>query len=558
MDVLDDPGIYKAVYMLGVQLGKTEVLLNRVGKNIHLNPGPMLFAFPDDESLREFSKDRVLPMIEACKPLREKIIEKKKNISKESTIKSKRFHGGYFAMVSARTEKSFMSRAIRDLFMDEVDRYQASSGREGDPIGLAEKRTTNYSSSRKIAIASSPGNEGESHIAPAYEKSDKRKWYCPCPHCDHKFVILWEHVQWDKEKGPNGQTIHKPETARLVCHACGSLISELQRIQMVRAGEWIKHAPTQGVAGFWANSLMSLFTSLSIIVKEFIDAKDNPQELKVFTNTRLAETWTEPGQEVKSDRLYDRREEYPATVPNGAFVLTAGVDVQDDRLEITIDGWGIGEENWVIDHLVIWGEPKEPGIWAELDTLLSSTWTHETGVELSLSATCIDSAGHNTQMVYSYCEKREALRQFAIIGRDGEGRPAISAPSEKRTGSNPRPVKLFTVGVDGVKALIYSRLLANTEPGSGYIHFPIHFSEEYFKQLASEKAVKTYERGVKKTVWKQLRPRNEAFDCKVYSYAALKTLLPNWQEWRDRIIIPQDLPKPEEPRQRRIISKGIR
>lgn len=566
MDVLDEPDCWKAVYMLGVQLGKTEVLLNRIGKNIHHDPAPMMFAFPDDDAIRDFSKDRILPMLENCEPLRKKVIDRKKKTAKESTIKSKRFTGGYLAMVTARSPVSFRSRPIRDLYMDEVDAMPQSCGKEGCPIDLATRRTTNFPD-RKIALASSPGNDGESKIAPEYEASDQRKLYCPCPHCEEEQVIEWENVRWESEKDANGKTVHKAETAHLVCIHCGSLLDEVERVRMVRAGRWVASKPFKGVAGFHMSSLCSLMTTLAIIVQEFIDAQDDPQKLKVFTNTRLAQVWIEKGQEVKSDRLYDRREEYAATVPMGAYVLTAGVDVQDDRIEVTIDGWGDDEENWVIDHLVLWGNPSHPQVWDELDSLLSSTWEHESGIQLSISVSCIDSAGHKTNMVYDYCSGREALRQFAIIGRDGEGRPAISAPSEKRYGTEERPVKLFIVGVDGVKALLYTRFLEKTEPGAGYTHFPAHLSEEYFKQLTSEKLVKTYEKGVKKTVWKPIRPRNEALDCKVYSYAALKTM-PRWQERKARILsfANPDLPKPKPnqqatpagPKQRKIRGYGVR
>lgn len=556
MDSFDDPHVWKIVMMWGVQLGKSEILLNRMGRNIHLDPGPMLFSFPDDEAAKDFSKDRIQPMLEASPELRRRVIEQKSKTKRDSTVGTKRFPGGYLAMVSARTPTSFASRAIRDLFMDELDRYPKSAGKEGSPVALAEKRTTNFWN-RKIALASSPGDDEESHIAKEYDGGDQRKWYCPCPHCDEHQLIMWENVHWDKEKRKDGTVIHKPETAHIVCIYCGCVINEVERIRMIRAGEWRATAPFNGVKSYWLSSLNSVFAPLSTFVREFVDINHDPQKLKAFTNTRLAELWVEQGTEIKSDRLYDRREEYAAQVPAGAYILTAGVDTQDDRLEITVDGWGDGEENWVIDHVTLWGDPKEPKVWKELESYLTQTFTHESGVKLNISATCIDSAGHNTSMVYSYCEGKESLRQFAIIGRDGESRPAISAPSEKRTGSNKRPVKLFTVGVDGIKALIYSRLLSVKEPGAGYTHFPHHLYEEYFRQLTSEKVVDTYERGLKKRIWKKLRTRNEALDCKVYSYAALKTLLPNWQEWKRAIIGTGEPQKNAVKRRRRLLSKGI-
>ena len=230
------------------------------------------------------------------------------------------------------------------------------------------------------------------------------------------------------------------------------------------------------------------------------------------------------------------------------MVLTAGVDVQDDRLEVAVYGYGPGEESWAIDYRVLWGDPGQKEIWQQLDDILmTGTYQSEHDYRMRISATCIDSGGHHTQAVYDYVKPRQSHRIFAIKGMAGFGRPIIAAPSRKRTGRNRRQVHLFTVGVDPAKGLIYSRLKL-TEKGPGYCHFPAteDFDEEFFAQLTAEKCVTRYVKGFPKREWIKTRSRNEALDCTVYALAALYNLNPKWESLEARVTKAKTKEKPQE------------
>lgn len=540
MDAFTDPNVHTIVLLWASQLGKSEILMNMMGRAIHLDPGPMMFVFPDKENGREFIKDRLTPMMRDTPILRDRILpDRGAGESSNSDLFVKRFRGGYLAIASANIPASLASKPIRDLFCDEVDRYRASSGKEGDPVELAAKRQTTFWNGKKV-LTSTPGNDIDSKIVPAYEQTDQREFYVPCPHCAALQTLKWANLRWEKDT-IDGKRVHKPETAFMVCEHCDARLYEADKYFMIPNGRWIANAPNNGAVGFRLNTLCSPWFPWAKLAQEWLNAQGKPDEIKVFVNTRLGEAYVESGDTIKDEDLYHRRETYAAPAPAGAFVLTAGVDVQNDRLEALIHGWGLGEETWAIDHATLWGDPKEAQVWRDLEVWLDQDWRHESGVRLRLSATCVDS-GFLTQIVYDFCRGKTGQKVFATKGMDGEGRPVITSPSAKRTGKNERPVELFTVGVDTTKELLFLRL-QRTEPGPGRFHYPSHFTEEFFKQLAAEKMIRKYERGYAKKVWVKTRPRNEALDLTVLCYAALKMLTPNWQDHRSRILPNAPLPE---------------
>jgi len=240
--------------------------------------------------------------------------------------------------------------------------------------------------------------------------------------------------------------------------------------------------------------------------------------LKTFVNTFLGETWEERGDQVDDYAISKRKESYPA-MPEEVVLLTAGVDVQDDRLEVEIVGWGAGEESWQIDYHIIYGDPSAPRLWAQLDEILLKTYDHPTGEDMIIRATCVDSGGHHTRAVYNYAKTRAGHRVFAIKGVGGEGKPIIGRASRNNVGKVP----LYAVGVDTAKELHYSRLRIE-EPGPGYCHFQAKRDDEYFRQLTAEKMVTTYHKGYPKRAWVKTRTRNEALDVRVYAIAAFHIL----------------------------------
>lgn len=519
MDACSDANISEVVVMAGAQLGKSEALLNIIGYHIDIDPCPILVLQPTLDMAQAFSKDRVAAgLIRSTPAIRGKVKDPRSRDSGNTTL-HKIFPGGAITMVGANSASGLSSRPIRLVLCDEVDRYPASAGAEGDPIQLARKRAATFWN-RKIVMVSTPTNDGASRIQDAYEKSDKRKYFVPCKHCHEPQVMAWRNVRWD-----DGQ----PETAAYMCEHCGVLWSESDRVWAIRNGQWQATAEFKGVAGFWINGLYSPWTPLADGVRDFLSVKKNPEQLRVWTNTYLGELWSDPGETIDDFMLADRREEM-AHIPDDVVILTAGVDVQDNRLEISVIGWGRDDESWVISHSTLYGDPSTPQLWTSLDSHLMRQYETESGRRMAIRSTCIDSGGHFTNSVYQYCKKNAGRRIFAIKGVGGEGKPIAGRPSKNNVAKCP----LFPVGVDTVKDLLFARMRIQ-EPGAGYIHFSDTLDDEYFRQLTAEKIVTKYHRGFKKRIFEKVRTRNEALDTMVYSLAAYAIIGINVNAFADKL-----------------------
>lgn len=522
MDAWTDPLVETVVVMSSAQVGKTEMLLNAIGYVVDIDPGPILLVQPTLEMAEAFSKDRLDPMVRDTPSLQAKVSANRRDAS--NTLRHKAFPGGQITLAGSNSPASLASRPIRYVLVDEADRFEST--KEGDPIALATKRTTRFWN-RKHLIVSTPSVKGISRIESRFEESDQRRCYVACPHCDHQHVLQWRHVKWADGR---------PDSAALVCPGCGAEIDEQGRAAMLRAPVWRATAPFTGTAGFHIWEAYSPWRRLADIVADFLEAKRATDTLQVFVNTSLGETWEEQGEQADGSVLLARREPYTARVPDGACCLTAGVDVQDDRLEALVIGWGPGEESWVVDHRVIPGDPQRPEPWQELDQLLAEPFAHETGAMVTVMASCIDTAGHRTQYAYDFCRTRRHQRVHAVIGRAGSDMPIVSSRSTKGRGTERRTVDLYTVGTDQTKALLYSRLKI-TERGPGFVHLPLAHQgddafrdgvdEEFIAQLTSEKLVTKHRMGVPHRVWVETRARNEALDMFVYAIAALRLLRPN-------------------------------
>ena len=525
MEAVNDPEVQSVVMMWASQTGKTEIINNIVGFFISEEPSPMLVLQPTLDMAETWSKDRLAPMVRDTAILTELVADSKARDS-GNTVLHKRFTGGHITVAGANSPTSLASRPIRVVLCDEVDRYPQSAGAEGDPISLAQKRSDTFFNSVHVTT-STPTIKGVSRVEAEFDLTDQRCWFCPCPHCGEHQLLQWSQVTWDKDE----EGKHLPETARLVCSKCKADISDKQRQQMVNQGEWRPTSEFTGKRGYHLNGLASLFpprkgykTRLHQAVSQFLDSKHRGTEsLKAWTNTFLAETWEEQGETVNASPLLARCEPYAGKVPQDAVVLTAGVDCQDDRLEVEIVAWGLGEECWGIEYRTIYGAITNPATWQQLDQWLSQSWEHESGVQLRIASAMIDT-GYQSKIVYDFCKPREVRRIHAIKGVAGQNRPVVSRPNR----GNSAKVALFSLGVDSAKELLYSRLKIE-DSGAGYCHFPIGqgYDDEYFEQLTAEKAVTKVRNGVKSRVWQKTRPRNEALDVRVYALAAFVNLNAN-------------------------------
>ena len=510
MDAVSDSRYETVVLMTCAQIGKTELINNVLGYHIHQDPAPILVVHPTVEMANAWSKDRLSPAIRDT-PVLTRLIADPKSRDSGNTVLHKSFTGGRVTASGANSPASLASRPCRLILMDEVDRFPLSAGAEGDPVGLAKRRSATYYN-RKIVLVSTPTETGASRIATAYEESDQRKYFVPCPHCGEHQVLKWSNVKWN-----DGD----PSSAHYVCDECGAVWSELDRSRAIRRGEWRATAEAKGkIAGFHLNGIYSPWTRLEDAVQDFLTSKSDPMRLRTFVNTFLGETFdSERGEQLDETDLINRAEDWGDQIPEEVLIITAGVDTQDDRLEVELIGWGRGEESYSLAYHTLYGDPSTAELWLRLDDVLKTPFSHPITGEIICRSACVDSGGHYTQQVYNYCRTRMGRRIFAIKGVGGEGRPIVGRPSRSNIGK----VSLFPVGVDTAKEVVMARLRIK-EPGEGYCHFPKGRPEEYYRMLTSEKRVVKYYKGRPRNEWVKTRTRNEALDCRVYGTAALSIL----------------------------------
>lgn len=516
MDAINDPEVHEIVGMCSAQVGKTEIANNTAAYFIDQDPSPILLLQPTLEMAETWSKDRLAPMLRDTPCLKGKVKDARSRDS-GNTLLHKSFPGGHITMAGANSPASLASRPIRIVICDEVDRYPVSAGAEGDPVDLARKRTTTFWN-RKILLISTPTVTGLSRIEAAFEASDKRRYFVPCGDCGHMQVLKFPQVVWGD---------HNPETARYKCEHCGSLWNDAARWRAVKRGEWRATSPFRGTAGFHIWEAYSSWVTLSSTVEAFLKAKGSPERLKTWVNTSLGETWQEKGEAPAFERLHERRETYGmATVPRGGLFLTAGADVQRDRIEVQAVAWGRGKESWLVDYAVLHGDTSRADVWNKLTDFTANTYRHESGVELAVMRLAVDS-GFATQEVYNWARRQAPGRVLVIKGQAGGSAP-VGRPSPVDVNVAGKTVKkgmqLWPVGTGLLKSELYGWLQLERPPGEapfppGYCHFP-ELDEEFFKQLTAEQYMTKVVKGFRRGEWVKMRERNEALDTRVYARAA--------------------------------------
>jgi phage terminase large subunit GpA-like protein len=516
MDALSTGSPYeRVVLMKGAQTGGTEAGLNWLGYIIHNAPGITMLVQPSLDMVRRNTTVRIDPLIDTTPALRE-LVSPARSRDAGNSLFRKSFPGGQLLMTGANSAAGLRSTPVRYLFLDEVDGYPGDADGEGDPVDLAIQRTATFRGRRRIYMVSTPTLKGHSRIEAAFLDSDQRYFHVPCLHCNDKAPITWARIRW-----PEGRR----DQAFLICESCGGIHHEHDKPRLLEQGEWRPTATGDGrTAGFHLSALYSPWETWAEIATEHGRVKSDPPRLQVWVNTKLGESWEDQaGDTVPADPLMARREDWGDRLPEAAAVLTAGVDVQGDRLEVQVIDWGADEESWVVDYRVLWGDPSGPRVWADLDAFLETTFAHPKSVaDLSIRAACIDTGGHHTKAAYEFFRTRLARRIWAIKGRGGAGIPVWPRRPTRVRGKVP----LFIVGVDAVKDALYARLRLS-EPGPGAVHFPRRMDADYFRQLTAERVVTRYDRGRPIRSWQPKRDgeRNEALDTFVYATAALHGLV---------------------------------
>jgi len=537
IDVIKEPGVYRVSFKTGAQIGKTLIQQCISGYFIAHEPRSQIFVQPTQGDVQTFLETKLRPMIDA-NPAISRTMAKQRGREGVNNSRIISYIGGWLMFSWAGSPKTLRGRSAPVTQADEIDGYESIA--EGDPVQLLVQRSATFGDQRLLVESSTPTYKG-GRIDTAYEEGDQRRYYVPCPDCGEFQTLQWSNVYWHGKDDPEGE--QQPETAAYGCPHCGSLWNDGQRIAAIRAGVWRATKPFRGHASFHLPEICSTFRRLREIVQSYLD-KVAAGDVQSFINVSLGEAFEETGEKADPDSLLARAREagpYAAPVPLRALYLTAGIDMQQDRLEVEIVGWGLGEESWSIEYRVLWGDPLADDVWQDLDDLLAETWRHETGAELEISSACLDTGGTSkggtsyTQRAYEYARGKTGRRLFAVKGVGGWGRAIVEKPQRKQSGKRARKVDLFLVGTDEAK-LVTMRRLALQKPGPGYCHFPDDRDQEYFKQLTAEKLITRYVKGFPVREWhKHDKARNEALDVRNYALAALKIASPNLKRIAERL-----------------------
>jgi phage terminase large subunit GpA-like protein len=505
----------------------------------------MLVVLPSLELAKRISRQRIDPLIEESAVLRERVKPARSRDAGNSML-SKEFPGGILVLTGANSATGLRSMPARYLFLDEVDAYPASADEEGDPVTLAEARTITFAHRRKVFMVSTPTIRGLSRIEREFEASDQRRYFVPCPHCGTMQWLKFERLRWAEGR---------PETAVYHCEGCERPIAEHHKAEMLARGEWRATAVSKDpkTIGFHLSALYSPlgWKSWADIAREWLAARGSDERLRAARNTLLGETWVESGEAPEWQRLADRREAWkPGTVPAGGLFLTAGADIQRDRIEVDVWAWGRGLESWLVDHIVIPGGPDAPEAWDQLTALLGRSWQHAGGVHMTIARLGIDT-GYEAAAVHAWSRKVGFEQVSPLKGVEGFNRSVpVSGPTyvDATIGGKRlrRGARLWTVATSTFKAETY-RFLRIERPSDeargsgapdapGTIHIPGWVDSEWLKQLVAEQLVTIRDRrGYARLEWQKLRERNEALDCRVYARAAAWILgADRWDEaaWR--------------------------
>lgn len=552
----------RVVVMGPSQLLKTQVAINWIGSVIHQAPGNVLTLLPTAQLAKRVSS-RISDAIKLCEPLRERVAEPRSRDAR-NTMDTKEFVGGTLYITTAGSASNLAEIPARYVYGDEVDRWEGDVGGEGDPVVVAEARTSTFEYNAKIYYTSSPLIDGQSRISDLYQSGTQNHYHVPCPHCHTLQTLEWEV----KGIGPTGQPFkagiqwdddEQPTRAWYLCPHCGCEIEETHKTWMLKDHElggqaqWRPEKLGDGqTESFHINALYAPlgFISWLSLARQYLKAKLKQEQgdqsaMQVFYNTRLALCWDASLESTKAEELKSRAEDYRlGTVPAGGLVLTAGVDTQPSRLEVEIKAWGKGLENWVVGYHVLWGDPTGPDVWNRLDEILRTPLLHASGQMLRIIACCVDTGGSNTQDVYNYARHRKHMNVLAIKGASRPNRPIIGRPSKvdvRWQGEVEKDgAQLWQIGTDVAKDWIYGRFKQSSGPGA--CHFSKDLPDDYFNQVTAERKIAKQVKGYWKTEWfKKPGDRNEALDVFVYNLAAAYYLSlhaytdARWDELQQRI-----------------------
>ncbi len=521
---------HKVVAQKPVQIGMTTTAVIWSCFTMDRSPTTMLFFEPTIDLAKDLVKDKVDPMVQATPALRGKVKEARSRASGNTTFR-KDFLGGSLKIKWATSSAATRFASAQRIVLDEVDEYEQDVGKrgkkQGHPCDLIENRAATYPR-YKIFELSTPTEEATSRIEPQYLAGSQGRYHVPCPHCGHYQHLVWERIIYTFDG------IKRPDDAAYQCASCRQLIEERHKTWMMDAAraKWIHAYPERlnAIASYHLNLLYQPYGwayPWSRLAEDYIAAyasmkAGDPGPMKVFTNTKLANTWKEKLEKVESHSIYHRREVYEAPCPRGVVCLIASVDVQDNRLEAVIKGWGVGDQSWSVEYQIFQGSPSLPTVWMELTEWLQQPRAHADGVTLRVEAVGIDTGGHHTKEAYGFVERYRG-EAFALKGSSEPGAPDIPKREPKK--HRRFRLRLYLLGTMALKDTIFARMKL-TEPGPGYMHFPRRdgYDQEYFEGLTSEVKKPKYKPRSHVQIgysYEKTRDRNEPLDLEVYNLATL-------------------------------------
>lgn len=552
-----DPEVRLTVVVGASQLfGKTEIINNVSLYHIEHVPRSQVIMYATIETAEKFSKNKLTPAIENTEVV-SALVSQHKTRSSASTILQKQFVGGSIYIVGSNSTSSLRGASGPILLGDEVDDYESDIGGQGDPVQLLWKRGESFSVTSR-GLFSTPTVEGHSRIWKNLEDSDFRLWFMPCARCGKEIIFKWSNESKLDAELPSAVmewTKGNTRTAHLVCQCCGNDINDAQRRDMYFAGKWKGTRPFAGIRGYHMNWMYSPWKQhkgfdhrLHEMAEEWeLAAKKGSNELKVLINTGLCECFAEKYEKPPDDNeLLMRCEPYQTWIPEPVVYLTCFVDVQNDRLELEILGWGVGEESWGIEVKKIFGNPFQTDVWNQLDAVLNQTFDHPCGAKLKISCALVDSGGVSdsrafAKPVYAFVRRRQGRHVFASKGSSVLGSPIVVGHLQKNG------IMLQSIGTDVCKSTVYDRLKI-VEPGPQYCHFPQGrgYDAEYFKQLTAERVLIANQ----KRQWVKSRQRNEGLDMRAGNLAAFEIRNPNLEAIAENLRKAGESvkhPKPPEP-----------
>lgn len=497
-----------------IQFGKSALATNALAYWMDYAPAPIMYALPGEVSQNKWIAQKLNPMIEVVPAVRRALSSTaSRDSANQRTFKD--FAGGQLYVEHAGSPQRLKSTTVRYLVADELDEFAQALGTGDDPVKMLNGRTSSFPTTHKRLYISTPSIAGISRINQLYEKSDRRRYHVPCPHCGHFQPLHWSGLHWS----PDGKH------AWYGCSECAACIEEHHKPDMIAAGKWVAENPDAAMRGYTINCLYYQFglgPRWATLVQEWLDAQNDPAALKTFINDRLAETWEDPSmRSVKHSLVADRAEPYKLrTAPRGVLAITVGVDTQDNRLAVHIIGWGRGMAAWTLDYIELHGDPAEGAVWISLTDLLNRGIEREQGGVLRVMAVAIDAGGHRTEAVKHYVRQRLVTRPMCIFGAVPNNAPLLSKGKlvdvTWRGRTDKRGITVYHVGTVAAKHYLYSRLGSDAEkqPDARLVHFSDELPSEFFPGLVSEIYNPVKNRFEKRVV------RNEPLDTWVYAYAA--------------------------------------